>query len=220
MPGEEQNEAGALTEQLSLDSIINANSPSVASGPEATLQEMRWRDAILGLSQTLLETAAERRDLSPILLASLHHALSRLLIYGDERELQSLELWLAGHGKGSISGFGEAEAPDRRLGIDRRFGERRMADRRRTDRRMNWCPTDSAQIPERRSTDRRKSDDRRAQSDRRTSGGRRQEDIQADIVADDNPLPVFHAPAAWNPASEMLMMGGSPDPDPDFDNDH
>jgi hypothetical protein len=212
MPDEvESASAQDVTEQLTLDTIITANMPLVASGPDATLQELRWRDAILRLSQTLLETAAQHRDLSPILLASLHHALSRLLIYGDERELQALELWLAGHGSGSIAGYGEAEAQDRRLGIDRRFGERRMTDRRHGDRRMNWCPPDSEEFQERRHDERRAGGNRRERPDRRRGIGRRDDVDAPDATFDDTQLPIFHAPAPWNLASERLMMGDDDD---------
>jgi hypothetical protein len=197
-----------LVEQVSLDTVISANLPLVASGPDATLQELRWRDAILRLSTTLLETAAQRRDLSPILLAAFHHALARLLIYGDEADLQALELWLAGHGRGSLAGFGEADDADRRLGIDRRFGQRRLEDRRQGERRLQWGPPASEDFQERRQqSERRSSTDRREHADRRTGIGRRDLDSTHDANLDDTPLPIFQAPAAWNAAAEKLMLG-------------
>ncbi len=55
---------------------------------------LRWRRAILRLSETLLSAADERQDLSPILLEAMHNALENLLVYGEEHDLMALEEWL------------------------------------------------------------------------------------------------------------------------------
>ncbi|HEX8235007.1 MAG TPA: hypothetical protein VF600_03540 [Abditibacteriaceae bacterium] len=55
---------------------------------------LRWRRAILKLSETLLSAADEHRDLSPFLMEAMHYALENLLVYGDERDLMALEEWL------------------------------------------------------------------------------------------------------------------------------
>ncbi len=55
---------------------------------------LRWRRAILKLSETLLSAADEHRHLSPIFLEAMHSALENLLVYGDERDLMALEEWL------------------------------------------------------------------------------------------------------------------------------
>lgn len=57
---------------------------------------LRWRLALLRLSETFLDAAQERRDLSPILLSALQNALEQLLVHGDEADLMALEDWL-GH---------------------------------------------------------------------------------------------------------------------------
>jgi len=56
---------------------------------------LRWRRALLRLSETFLYAAEERRDLSPILLGALHNALEQLLIHGEENDLMALEDWLS-----------------------------------------------------------------------------------------------------------------------------
>ncbi len=55
---------------------------------------LRWRRAILRLSETFLSAADERSDLSPILLEAMHNALENLLVYGEEDDLMALEEWL------------------------------------------------------------------------------------------------------------------------------
>ena len=55
---------------------------------------LRWRRAILKLSETLLSAADEHRHMSPIFLEAMHSALENLLVYGDERDLMALEEWL------------------------------------------------------------------------------------------------------------------------------
>ena len=56
---------------------------------------MRWRHALLHLSETYLTAAEERRDLSPILLGTLHNALEQLLIHREEADLMAFEDWLS-----------------------------------------------------------------------------------------------------------------------------
>ena len=55
---------------------------------------LRWRRAILKLSETLLTAADKHHELSPFLLEAMHYALENLLVYGDERDLMTLEEWL------------------------------------------------------------------------------------------------------------------------------
>lgn len=55
---------------------------------------LRWRRALLRLSETFLDAAQERRDLSPILLSALQNALEQLLVHGEEADLMALEEWL------------------------------------------------------------------------------------------------------------------------------
>jgi hypothetical protein len=57
---------------------------------------LRWRRALLRLSETFLDAAQERRDLSPFLLSALQNALEQLLVHGEEADLMALEEWL-GH---------------------------------------------------------------------------------------------------------------------------
>lgn len=113
---------------------------------------LRWRHALLRLSETFLDAAEERRDLSPILLGALHNALEQLLIHGEEADLMALEDWL-GH-EASIPGNSSALLDDDREerrtadflmagengaynGVDRRnSGQRRSGtERRQVDRR-------------------------------------------------------------------------------------
>lgn len=73
----------------------NTSSANAALGND--LEErtaLRWRRAILRLSETLLSAADERQDLSPILLEAMHNALENLLVYGEEHDLMALEEWL------------------------------------------------------------------------------------------------------------------------------
>lgn len=64
------------------------------SGEADEAAALRWRKTLLRLSETFLDAAQERSDLSPILLEALHNALEQLLIYGDEGVLMALEEWL------------------------------------------------------------------------------------------------------------------------------
>ena len=109
---------------------------------------LRWRHALLRLSETFLDAAEERRNLSPILLGALHNALEQLLIHGEEADLMALEDWLSHEGDAAAStpeGGEERRTADflmagenaiyngeeRRIGNDRRSPEqRRQAERR------------------------------------------------------------------------------------------
>lgn len=110
---------------------------------------LRWRQALLRLSETFLDAAEERRDLSPILLGALHNALEQLLIHGNEDDLMALEEWL-GHeapppspiehavslaARAMFSGAERRNVEDRRAGQERRLGQRRLSSsgRRATD---------------------------------------------------------------------------------------
>lgn len=79
-------EAGASTESASVES------PTWDENEQQNA--LRWRRAILKLSETLLSAADEHRHLSPIFLEAMHCALENLLVYGDERDLMALEEWL------------------------------------------------------------------------------------------------------------------------------
>lgn len=104
---------------------------------------LRWRRALLRLSETFLDAAEERRDLSPILLGALHNALEQLLIHGEETDLMALEEWLS-HEPPSSAGSTSGEIADVPLavetdysGLERRLNEERrtLSDRRNGDRR-------------------------------------------------------------------------------------
>jgi hypothetical protein len=100
---------------------------------------LRWRQALLRLSETFLDAAEERRDLSPILLGALHNALEQLLIHGNEDDLMSLEDWLSHEApppgpiqdavseaaRAIFSGTERRQCTERRSGVDRRREERR-----------------------------------------------------------------------------------------------
>ena len=100
---------------------------------------LRWRRALLRLSETFLDAAEERRDLSPILLGALHNALEQLLIHGNDDDLMSLEEWLSHEApppvpiQDAVSDAARAvfSGEDRRSSGVRRNGERRRTDRRR-----------------------------------------------------------------------------------------
>jgi hypothetical protein len=117
---------------------------------------LRWRRALLRLSETFLDAAQERRDLSPILLSALQNALEQLLVHGEEADLMALEEWLGheaplaqnesetariqSHTRQTSlaahtlpSGIERRASKDRRSQADRRRGERRSpTDRRET----------------------------------------------------------------------------------------
>src|SRR5688500_15161474 len=102
---------------------------------------LRWRRVILRLSENLLDAAAQRSELSPILLGALHNALDQLLLYGEEGDLMALEEWLI------VEDCPPPPAPQR--------GERRLV-------------THAWPGEERRAKrDRRTINDRRVQGDRR-----------------------------------------------------
>lgn len=61
---------------------------------EDDARALRWRTAILKLSENFREAADVRHDLSPILMEALHNALENLLLLGDEADLLALEEWL------------------------------------------------------------------------------------------------------------------------------
>ena len=61
---------------------------------DEALAALRWRRAILKLSETLLSAADQRRELSPVLLEAMDFALENYLLYGDEHDLMLLEEWL------------------------------------------------------------------------------------------------------------------------------
>lgn len=136
-----QNEMSREPGFLGRNSFHNDLEDDVFEDDEAAL---RWRHALLRLSETFLDAAEERRDLSPILLGALHNALEQLLIHGEEADLMALEDWLSHEAQPSTpdserrtSDFlmaGESgiyNGAERRSGTDRRSqNERRQADRR------------------------------------------------------------------------------------------
>ncbi len=105
---------------------------------------LRWRRALLRLSETFLDAAQERRDLSPILLSALQNALEQLLVHGEEADLMALEDWL-GH-ESSLAQNGESDPAHKSFlaahtlpaGIERREQRERRSsanDRRQNERR-------------------------------------------------------------------------------------
>jgi hypothetical protein len=106
---------------------------------------LRWRQALLRLSETFLDAAEERRDLSPILLGALHNALEQLLIHGNEDDLMALEEWLSHEApppapieqavsdaaRGMFSGSERRHSAGRRSHLDRRQAARRRRNGRR-----------------------------------------------------------------------------------------
>ena len=116
---------------------------------------LRWRSALLHLSETFLDAAQERRDLSPILLSALQNALEQLLVHGEEADLMALEEWL-GHESPS-SPQPEKEAA------------RIKGRTRQTSLAAHTLPAgvERRALNDRRSQTDRRSGDRRSQSDRR-----------------------------------------------------
>lgn len=106
---------------------------------------LRWRQALLRLSETFLDAAEERRDLLPILLGALHNALEQLLIHGNEDDLMALEEWLSHEApppppieqavsdaaRALFAGEERRNTSDRRAAIDRRQNVRRHQARGR-----------------------------------------------------------------------------------------
>lgn len=84
--------AGAILEIETRKPMATPENKSIQDSEERTA--LRWRRAILRLSETLLSAADERSDLSPILLEAMHNALENLLVYGEEDDLMALEEWL------------------------------------------------------------------------------------------------------------------------------
>lgn len=105
---------------------------------------LRWRRALLRLSETFLDAAQERRDLSPILLSALQNALEQLLVHGEEADLMALEDWL-GHETPATQNAANDPARKTSLaahtlpaGIERRAQRDRRSsipDRRQSERR-------------------------------------------------------------------------------------
>ncbi len=141
-PKPEYSGLGASQDHLVQDDLVD----DVFEDDAAAL---RWRHALLRLSETFLDAAEERRDLSPILLGALHNALEQLLIHGEEADLMALEDWLSHEGEAATSTSesdgderrtsdflmagenGIYNGEERRVGNDRRSQEeRRQADRR------------------------------------------------------------------------------------------
>jgi len=142
-----QNESGVSENPLNQTNFgaDNFDDDDVFEDDAAAL---RWRRALLRLSETFLDAAEERRDLSPILLGALHNALEQLLIHGEEDDLMALEDWLSHEAplsdeEGStpfaehsgdflIGGTKQIYAgQENRVGDDRRSRlERRQAERR------------------------------------------------------------------------------------------
>jgi hypothetical protein len=75
-------------------SAQNASAGNLTWDEDEQQNALRWRCAILKLSETLLSAADEHRHMSPIFLEAMHYALENLLVYGDERDLMALEEWL------------------------------------------------------------------------------------------------------------------------------
>jgi hypothetical protein len=132
-----------------VDVDVSGNAQEIISGlwdsesdePIDDQAALRWRQALLRLSETFLDAAEERRDLSPILLGALHNALEELLIRGNEEDLMALEDWL-GHeapppppiqeavseaARAIFSGTDRRNMGDRRSGNERRQGDRRQS---------------------------------------------------------------------------------------------
>jgi hypothetical protein len=137
-----ETEAAVGSEARQLIDNFRSEIPELPSPDEEIddLAALRWRRALLRLSETFLDAAEERRDLSPILLGALHNALEELLIHGKEDDLMALEEWL-GHeapppdpieaavseaARAMFSGSERRNAGDRRAGEERRHGERRQ----------------------------------------------------------------------------------------------
>ena len=119
---------------------------------------LRWRRALLRLSETFLDAAEERRDLSPILLGALHNALEQLLIHGEEDDLMALEDWLSheapftdeagstpdesGGGDFLMAGeHGAFNGQEQRAGADRRSPSERRRAERRAQNHLSSSPT-------------------------------------------------------------------------------
>jgi hypothetical protein len=76
-------------------SIAGESAAADSASQDEEIIALRWRRAILKLSETLMDAAGERSDLSPILMEAMHNALEKLLVYGEEDDLMTLEEWLS-----------------------------------------------------------------------------------------------------------------------------
>jgi len=108
--------------------------PEDDDGIDESEAAIRWRRALLRLSENLMSAADERNDLSPILIGALHNALEQLLIYGEEGDLMALEEWLSVEAPqaptAQVAGQERRKPADRRAGNDRRTsGDRRSPTR-------------------------------------------------------------------------------------------
>lgn len=132
----------AQSELLRAAQRLGARLEAQSDDLEDDVAALRWRRALLRLSEAFLDAAEERRDLSPILLGALHNALEQLLIHGEEADLMALEEWLAhdslpedvemlpaSGAADTLIGGAVQRGPDRRLLVERRAG----ADRRGID---------------------------------------------------------------------------------------
>lgn len=126
---------------------------------------LRWRRAILRLSEAFMDAADERRELSPILLEALHNALDNLLVHGEAGDLMTLEEWLSMESESKDATWRRHRREFDRRGYERRFAERRFAERRHM---VTFMETDSRHAEERRAAARRaRTDDDRRRSARR-----------------------------------------------------
>jgi hypothetical protein len=119
--------------------------PSASDFTDEDRLALRWRKAILRLSENFMDAAGERSDLSPILMEAMHNALDNLLVYGEATDLMVLEEWLS---------IEEAE-------VHQRVEEKRRRDRRQLERRQQKV----AVAVERRAATERRAEQRRALRD-------------------------------------------------------
>lgn len=84
---------------------VTESSQAALASEDQDETALRWRRAILDLSETFLCACDERSDLSPILMEAMHSALENLLVYGEANDLMALEEWL----------HEEKDGPGRRL---------------------------------------------------------------------------------------------------------
>lgn len=122
---------------MNSDDIILAAPPlpilpvnTVPPGEEEYEETMalRWRSAILRLSETFMDAADERSDLSPYLLEAMHNALNNLLVYGEADDLMVLEEWLSMEDDYKVEAVVQdiKETAHKPRGADRRQGDRRV----------------------------------------------------------------------------------------------
>lgn len=109
---------------------------------EEDAQALRWRTAILKLSENFMEAAGERQDLSPVLMEALHNALENLLLLGDEADLLALEEWLDLENANNSTKHETVETSQDDASREPNMSisqqpERRAGDRRFTERRVN-----------------------------------------------------------------------------------